>query len=242
MTPSAGNGSLSQWQLIQRRFRRRKLAVASLCVLGFLYLLGLLAEFVAPYEPDQRHIAYPYAPPQALRLSLTHGLHVRALVPHTDPVTFRKSYTESATAVPLGFFAKGEPTELLGVLPIERRLLGIARDRTTAADPTFFLLGADKYGRDIFSRAVHGARVSLSVGLVGIVLTFVLGMVIGGIPGRDRIVVPGPGAAPAAHQLGRDAAALPGREGRQLLPLAADAGGLHRQRGAVFQLPGRRAA
>lgn len=183
MSSAANDGSLSQWQLIQRRFRRHKLAVASLYVLGFLYLLGLLAEFVAPYAPDQRHIDYPYAPPQALRLSLEHGLHVRALVPHTDPVTFRKSYTESATPVRLAFFAKGEPARLLGVLPIERRLLGIEREPTAAPDPTFFLLGADKYGRDIFSRAVHGARVSLSVGLVGIVLTFVLGMVIGGISG-----------------------------------------------------------
>lgn len=183
MSGTANDGSLSQWQLIQRRFRRHKLAVASLYVLGFLYLLGLLAEFVAPYAPDQRHIDHPYAPPQALRLSLEHGLHVRALVPHTDPVTFRKSYTESATPVRLAFFARGEPARLLGVLPIERRLLGIAREPTAAPDPTFFLLGADKYGRDIFSRAVHGARVSLSVGLVGIVLTFVLGMVIGGISG-----------------------------------------------------------
>jgi len=183
MSSSINDGALSQWQLIQRRFRRHKLAVGSLFVLGFLYLLGLLAEFVAPYEPDQRHVAYPYAPPQALRLSIEHGLHARALVPHTDPVTFRKSYTESATPVQLAFFAKGEPARLLGVLPIERRLLGIDRTRTTAQEPTFFLLGADKYGRDIFSRAVHGARVSLSVGLVGIVLTFVLGMVIGGVSG-----------------------------------------------------------
>ncbi len=185
-----GTGTLSQWQLIQRRFRRHKLAVGSLFVLAFLYLMGLMAEFVAPYAPDERHLSHPYAPPQALRFNWQDGLHVRQLQPHTDPITFRKGYTETATPVKLSLFAKAEGVALLGFLPIERRLLAIDQspDRTATNPPdgavlTFFLLGADKYGRDIFSRAVFGARVSLSVGLVGIVLTFVLGMTIGGISG-----------------------------------------------------------
>jgi len=181
-----GQGSLSQWQLIVRRFRRHKLASGSLFVLAFLYMMGLLAEFVAPYAPDERHLTHPYAPPQVMRFSFEHGLHVRELKPHTDPITFRKGYTETAAPVKLAFFARAERTELLGLVPIERRLLGIDRPATRLPGdvmPTFFLLGADKYGRDLFSRAVHGARVSLSVGLVGIVLTFALGMTIGGISG-----------------------------------------------------------
>jgi len=188
-------GGLSQWQLIVRRFKRHKLALASLFVLAFLYLMGLMAEAVAPYTSDQRHLDHAYAPPQALRWSWQHGLHVRALVQHTDPISFRKSYTESAVPVPLrwgaALSAGDEPVALWGLLPLHRRLLAIDRAAwqqlsTTSPQPvaaTFFLLGADKYGRDIFSRAVYGARISLSVGLVGIVLTFVLGMTIGGISG-----------------------------------------------------------
>lgn len=182
-------GSLSQWQLIVRRFRRHRLALASLYVLLFLYAMGLMAEFVAPYKPDERHLDQPYAPPQVLRWSRDDGLHVRALATHTDPITFRKSYVETEVAVPVAWLARGSPVQLWGVLPIERRLLAIDQEawRSRAppggVQPTFFLLGADKYGRDLFSRAVHGARVSLSVGLVGIVLTFALGMTIGGISG-----------------------------------------------------------
>ncbi len=179
-------GSLSQTQLVLRRFRRHRLAVASLFVLLFLYAMGMLAEWVAPYVPDQRHLSHPYAPPQVLRWNWSDGLHVKALRAHTDPITFRKSYSEAETAVPLRWFAKAEPVRLWGVLPIERRLLAIDEDAWRGGgelQPTFFLLGADKYGRDIFSRAVYGARISLSVGMVGIVLTFTLGMVIGGISG-----------------------------------------------------------
>lgn len=179
-------GSLSQTQLVLRRFRRHRLAVASLFVLVFLYAMGVMAEWVAPYEPDQRHLSHPYAPPQMLRWNWDDGLHVKVLQAHTDPITFRKSYSEPGPVVPLRWFAKAAPVELWGVFPIERRLLAIDMQAWKAQGdlvPTFFLLGADKYGRDILSRAVHGARISLSVGLVGIVLTFVLGVVIGGISG-----------------------------------------------------------
>ena len=184
---------LSQWQLIARRFRRHKLAVGSLYVLAFLYLLGLFAEVLAPYPADQRHLGHAYAPPQLPLFSFTQGLHTPLLVQHTDPVTFRQSYSESAVPVPLAIGAVGEPYALWGLIPMQRRLLGVdlqawqqavAAGRTPAgAEPTFFLLGADKYGRDVFSRCVAGARISLSVGLIGIVLTFVLGLFIGGVSG-----------------------------------------------------------
>jgi peptide/nickel transport system permease protein len=190
----AAVASMSQWQLIRLKFSRHRLAVVSLRVLVFLYVLAAFAEFVAPYRPNVRHLDYLYCPPQVMRLNFEHGLHTYALEQQTDPITFRKSYRERRDQpIPLGFLVKGSAYELWGLIPLERRLFGVDQEDWRAlhagsgggssASPTLFLLGADKYGRDIFSRAVYGARISLSVGLIGIVVTFILGMAIGGISG-----------------------------------------------------------
>lgn len=178
----------SQWQLIRRRFAKHKLAVASLYVLGLLYAIALLAEFVAPYPPNARHIDYGYCPPQLVRFTLAHGLHTHAMRAEVDPVTFARNYVELPDVpVPLTFFARGERYELWGIFPMSRRLIGVDAAEWSGGPggvrPTWFLLGADKYGRDIFSRIVYGARVSLSVGLIGIGFTFLLGVMLGGISG-----------------------------------------------------------
>jgi peptide/nickel transport system permease protein len=174
--------ALSQWQLIGRRFARHKLAVLSLYLLVVLYSVALLADFVAPYAPNQRHLGHLYCPPHALHFSLAQGLHSFALEQQSDPVTFRKSYTERLdTPLPIEFLPRSAPYRLLGVVTLEHRLFGV--DMTLHPEQPFYLLGADRYGRDILSRALHGARISLSVGLIGLFGTFVLGMVIGGVSG-----------------------------------------------------------
>ena len=190
---------MSQWQLILLGFRKHKLAVASLFLLAALYALALLAEVVAPYTRQWKDLGHIYCPPQPPVLSLRHGLHVRAVRLHIDPVTFKKEYlVDRETRVPLGFFVKGEPYKLWGLIPWDRHLVGVdlpaagrPRDQPEgqagvaggAATPTFYLLGADKYGRDVFSRIVYGARISLSVGLTAIVITFVIGISVGGVSG-----------------------------------------------------------
>jgi peptide/nickel transport system permease protein len=190
-------GTLSHGQMFRLRFTRQRVATISLAVLAFLYAVALLAEFIAPYDRLERHIGYAYAPPQLPRFNFRHGLHVYALRQHVDPVTFEKSYHEDpSVVVPLAFFTPGTPVRAWGIVPIERRLLGPDRSAfaTVAAtapfapgdptpEPTFYLLGADKYGRDIFSRIVHGSRVSLSIGAVSIVITFLLGLSLGGLSG-----------------------------------------------------------
>jgi peptide/nickel transport system permease protein len=179
-------GALSQWQLIRRRFAKHKLAVAAVYVLAIFYFAAALAEFVAPYKPNRRNVDYAYCPPQLLRFDLAHGLHTFALRREVDPVTFRKSYVELRDRpVPVRFFARGDAYRFWGLIPMSRHLLGTGASKWNDSNvqPTMYLLGADKYGRDIFSRIVYGARVSLSVGLIGIFFTFLFGMTLGGISG-----------------------------------------------------------
>ncbi len=220
-------GRLSQWQLIRLRFVRHKLAVVALNVLIALYLLAAFVEFFAPYTPGWSELRHVYAPPQLPRFSFRHGLHVRAVREHKDPVTLQRVYAEDADdVIPLGFFVKGEPYKLWGLFRMDRHFIGVDRQayrppavraapEPSAADsrpatrpvtrpatapatqpttasarpvsrapvPTFYLLGADKYGRDVLTRILYGARVSLSVGMIGIGVTFVLGLIIGGVSG-----------------------------------------------------------
>jgi peptide/nickel transport system permease protein len=172
--------AMSQWQLIRRRFAKHKLAVAALYVLTLLYLMAAFAEAIAPYTPNRRNIDFSYCPPQLPRFNFKNGLHTYAMRLHTDPITFRRTYVEQRdTPVPLRFFARGDAYRLWGLFPMNRHLIGAAGD----GGGTFYLLGADKYGRDIFSRIVYGARVSLSVGLIGIAFTFLLGTTLGGVSG-----------------------------------------------------------
>jgi peptide/nickel transport system permease protein len=185
-------GAMSQWQLIRRRFARHKLAVGSLYVLILLYLMAAFAEVVAPYTPNVRNIDYGYCPPQLARINLSDGLHTFAMRVTIDPVTFHRTYVQLRDVpVPLSFFVRGPEYRLWGLIPMDRHLLGVNLAKWERAagtmpqdvEPTFYALGADKYGRDIFSRIIYGARISLSVGLIGIFFTFILGMTIGGISG-----------------------------------------------------------
>ncbi len=208
-------GSLTQWQLIRLRFARHKLAVIALNMLAILYLVAVFAEFFAPYTQSWRDLDHIYSPPQIPRLNFKHGLHTYAVKQDIDPITFKKSYVLDPDEIMLlGFFVKGAPYKLWGLIPMRRHFVGV---RGTCADDgpgtknpspgtkneaqgtkneephsppslacgvrTFYLLGGDKYGRDMFSRILYGARISLSVGLIGIAITFVLGLVIGGISG-----------------------------------------------------------
>lgn len=195
MKPSsetAETGTLTQWQLIRRRFSRHRMAVLSLQVLLVLYGVAALAEFFAPSSPQWRSLDHMYSPPQLPRLSLRRGLYVYPVRAVVDPVTFRRRYVEDRDwIVPLVPFGRGPPYRLWGLIRMRRRFLVAGVERPADGSPasadarqgTFLLLGGDRYGRDVLSRILYGARISLSVGLLGVAISFALGVTIGGISG-----------------------------------------------------------
>jgi peptide/nickel transport system permease protein len=178
--------ALSPWELTWRRFKQHRLAVLALYSLAVLYTLAAAAEFFAPHSREWRNLGHAYCPPQLPRFSWAHGIYVPAMKRVIDPVTFKKSYFEDeAHPVALRFFVQGERYLLWGFIDSNRHFFG-AKDPTARIDgsePPFYFLGADKYGRDLCSRLIHGSRISLSVGLVAIAVTFLLGVSIGGISG-----------------------------------------------------------
>lgn len=177
----AGRATLSQSQLIALRFSKHRLAVASMLLLIVLYSLALFAEFAAPYTRNWNNVGMIYAPPQLPKWSLQHGLYTENVTREIDPITLKNYYLKTNDVVPLGFFVKGEPYKFWGLFPADRHLFGVRDAKTNGG--TFFFLGADKYGRDIWSRVVYGARISLSIGVVSIISTFLLGAILGGISG-----------------------------------------------------------
>jgi peptide/nickel transport system permease protein len=178
--------AIGPWRLTWLRFRRHRLAVAGGVVIALLYLVVIFAEIIAPYPADWQSARTILAPPQPLYL-FDHGgdgswrfaPHVEAYDVTVDAMALRRSFTASpAEEVPIGFFVRGEPYRLWGIIPMDLHLIGPVH----RGDAVYFL-GADRLGRDVLSRMIYGARVSLSIGVVGVIASLVLGIVLGGISG-----------------------------------------------------------
>ena len=171
----------SQWKLVWWKFRKHKLAMVSLAIVAILYTTVILAEFMAPGLPRAHSSRYVYVPPQRLRVwsdGRPH-LHVLGYTSERDPLSLQRIWTlNEDDVIPVGLFVRGHPYRMWGLFPAERRLIGPLNPE----DP-FYLMGSDGLGRDVFSRMIYSARVSLTVGLVGVTLTFLLGILIGGISG-----------------------------------------------------------
>ncbi|GAB2607625.1 ABC transporter permease [Kribbella endophytica] len=173
------HGALPQWRLMWRQFRRHKLAVAGLIVLVPIYFVAAFCGFFAPASSNTSHTDLPYAPPQRVHVSAEDGLFVYGYSSTRNQETFEQTFTVDKTKViDVGLFVRGDDYKILGLVPSNIHLIG----PTTAGQP-FFLLGADHSGRDLLSRLIEGARVSLSIGLVGVFASFLLGMLIGGVSG-----------------------------------------------------------
>ncbi|WP_274626721.1 ABC transporter permease [Arvimicrobium flavum] len=171
----------SQLRLMWWKFKRHKVALASGIFLASLYFLILICEFIAPYNLHTRNMDYIYSPPQRVHF-FDQGRFVGPFVygrdMRLDMDTLQRIYTVNPSKVqPLRFFCRGDSYKFWGLIESNIHLV------CPAKDGQMFLLGTDRLGRDVLSRIIYGARVSLTIGLLGITFSFVLGIVIGGLAG-----------------------------------------------------------
>jgi peptide/nickel transport system permease protein len=171
----------SQWQMIWWKLKRHRIAVLSGTILLAMYLSILVSEFLAPYALRARHSDFVFAPPQSIHLfhdGRLIGPFVYGYDYRLDMRDLRRVYTENTDQPqPLRFFCHGDRYMFWGIWPSDRHLV------CPAEHGQFFLLGTDRLGRDMLSRILYGARISLTVGLIGVIISFTLGIVFGGIAG-----------------------------------------------------------
>jgi peptide/nickel transport system permease protein len=171
----------SQWKLVWWRFRKHRLAVVGTVVVVLIYLIALFAEFVAPFTPDAFDADYTYAPPQRLHFfdEDGFGLYVYGYSSKLNEETLVRTFqVDESKKVPVRLFAQGNTYKLWGLFETDRHLIGPVEQ-----GQPMYLLGANDQGQDMLSRIIFGARVSMSIGLVGVALSFVFGVLLGGISG-----------------------------------------------------------
>ena len=172
----------SSWVLMRRKFLQHKLAIVGGIVLLILYITGpFFAGFFSTTDIYLRHKKYVYAPPQRIRF-FHEGKLKRPFVygykTSRDPETLRRYYEEDKDAIyPIKFFVPGAEYKLMGLFTAKLHFIGVEESGM------LFLFGTDNLGRDMFSRTLHAARTSLTIGLLGVSISFVLGCLLGGISG-----------------------------------------------------------
>jgi peptide/nickel transport system permease protein len=172
----------SQWRLTWRRFRRHRLALICGAIILLFYVVVVFAEFFATTDPHRPNAQLSLIPPQQIHWfdNGAFSPHIYRIVRKRD-ASFNLVYTPDPTAkIPVQFFARGFEWKLFGLIRTDLHLIGVVG---ADAGRTLFLLGTDVLGRDLWSRMVYATRVSLTVGLVGVTLSLVLGVVLGGISG-----------------------------------------------------------
>ncbi len=169
------SGSLSYRQLVWRKFRKSKLGLAGVALLILLYGVAIFAEFFAPYNANHDEMRLRYVPPQGIHIQDKDGFHlpfVYGLKETRNPDTLELSFTQDTdTRYPLQVFHHGDAYHWFGLIHSDLHLL--------SSKGPFYLIGTDRMGRDLLSRIIYGARVSLTVGLAGVAVSILLGSLLG---------------------------------------------------------------
>jgi peptide/nickel transport system permease protein len=167
------------WQMFWREFKKSPVALVGAAILAALYLAAIFADFLAPYGMTTQDLNYSYHPPTPVHWFEV-GRFVGPWVQATEVVDVgRNRYAvKDPTRFPVKFFRAGEETyHLFGFLPTKLRLAQVDKPAH------LYLFGSDRYGRDVYSRLLFGSRVSLTIGLLGILISFAIGMLVGGLSG-----------------------------------------------------------
>lgn len=173
------------WKLTWWAFKSHKLALFSLWFIAILYVIAIFVEVFAPNSPYATDSRAVFHPPQAIKFldrdedGLRFAPHVIAQSAVRDPITMRRTFTpDPDDKVYLSLFGRGDPYRLWGFIPMDRHFI-----TTQDLDRKVYFLGADRLGRDVLSRMIYGIRISLTIGLFGVMISLVLGVVLGALSG-----------------------------------------------------------
>ena len=182
-SPRARNYEIAtHWQLMWWKFRRHHMAILGLSLLGIFLIIALIPEFLAPYGTHTRNLRYAQGPPMGFHFFDSTGtFHARPFVygwkSKRDAVTLRRVTTVDESKLhPVRWFVKGESYKLFNLFETDVHLFGVDASQV-------HLFGTDQIGRDVFSRTLYATRTSLSIGFIGVIVAFVLGLTFGGISG-----------------------------------------------------------
>ena len=171
----------TQWQLMWWKLKRHRLAMISGAVLALMYFSVIISEFLAPYALTTRNTDFIYAPPQTINFFHNgefQGPFVYGLTYQLNMTNLKREYQEDKQSIQkIRFFCKSDPYKFWGHVAASTHLF------CPSATGTLFLLGTDRLGRDVLSRIIYGTRISLTVGLLGIIFSFIIGITIGGLAG-----------------------------------------------------------
>jgi peptide/nickel transport system permease protein len=176
-------GQIPQWKLMVRRFAKSKLSVGALIVLIFMYLMVIFGDFLAPYQHDVLDSNSTFAKPSEIQWT-ANGPVIYGLVQKLDQEKFQYYYeVDPNVQYPIKFFVQGYEYNLFGFIPSRLHLFGIEAPTDVNPPPKILLWGADKEGRDLFTRVMKGGQISMSLGFIGVILAVVIGSIFGAASG-----------------------------------------------------------